>query len=512
MKATEQRKVRPVGRPDRARRRPGRPGRGAQRPPPRGRPDSGRWSRSAGCSPHWPSRTIPAPGSAARRSTAWRGSAIARAARRSSGSPGPEAPAAAQPWAIAALATLDPKAGARRAADWLAESPAAGRDEEAVEAVVGRLAQVQAGPAALVAALAGKTLPKDVAKVAIRASRSTGREYPALIEALGRAASLQEPPGPLTPEQTAALAARALRQGDPARGEAVFRRKETLCLKCHAIAGAGGQVGPSLESVGASAPADYLVDSLLQPNKAVKEGYHAITVGLNDGRVVTGIKLRQTDTALVLRDADDREVSLPLAAIDEQKPAGSLMPAGLVEAMTESELLDLVRFLSELGKIGPYAVSKEQVMRRWQVLEMNPEAVQALRRTSLDAAIVEPSLAWSPAYSTVAGVLPLDAIPRVARRHEPVLRPARGGGRPRAGRRLDRRRDQAVLQWRGGALALGRWGTRAGAGAGGGETHARAGRPHRDGGGRSCEEARGGAGDARGGSGVAGRAQVVLGK
>ena len=324
---------------------------------------------------------------------------------------GPKAPATAQPWAIAALATLDPRAGARRAAEWLAESPAGGRDEEAVTAVVGRLAQVQAAPAALVAALAGKTLAKDVAKVAIRASRSAGREYPALIEALGRAASLQEPPGPLTPEQTAALAARALRQGDPARGEAVFRRKETLCLKCHAIAGAGGQVGPSLESVGASAPADYLVDSLLEPGKAVKENYHALTVGLDDGRVVTGIKLRQTDTALVLRDADDREAALPLSAIEEQKPAGSLMPVGLVETMTESELLDLVRFLSELGKIGPYAVSKEQVMRRWQVLEMNPEAINALRRTSLDAAIVEPSLVWTPAYSTVAGLLPLEAIP-----------------------------------------------------------------------------------------------------
>ena len=247
--------------------------------------------------------------------------------------------------------------------------------------------------------------------MAIRASRSTGREYPSLIEALGRSASLQEPPGPLTPEQTAALAARALRQGDPERGEAVFRRKETLCLKCHAVAGAGGQVGPGLESVGASAPADYLVDSLLQPNKAVKEGYHAITVALDDGRVVTGIKLRQTDTALVLRDADDREAALPLSAIDEQKPAGSLMPAGLVETMTETELLDLVRFLSELGKIGPYAVQKARVMRRWQVLEMNPEAVQSWRRTSLDATILEPSLTWTPAYSMVSGLLPLDAIP-----------------------------------------------------------------------------------------------------
>jgi hypothetical protein len=102
---------------------------------------------------------------------------------------------------------------------------------------------------------------------------------------------------------------------------------------------------------------------------------------------------------------------LPLARIDEQKPAGSLMPAGFVETMTESELLDLVRFLSELGKIGPYAVPKERLMRRWQVLEMNAEAIQALRRTSLDATIAEPGLTWSPAYSMVSGLLPLEAMP-----------------------------------------------------------------------------------------------------
>src|SRR5262249_5704539 len=144
--------------------------------------------------------------------------------------------------------------------------------------------QFQGGPPALVVALAGKSLPKDVAKVAIRAARSTGREHPVLIEALGRAAGLHEPARALTPEQTAALAARALSQGDPQQGEAVFRRKESLCLKCHSIAGAGGQVGPGLESIGASAPADYLVDSLLQPGKGIKEGYHAITVALDDGR------------------------------------------------------------------------------------------------------------------------------------------------------------------------------------------------------------------------------------
>ena len=96
----------------------------------------------------------------------------------------------------------------------------------------------------------------------------------------------------------------------------------------------GGQVGPGLESVGASAPVDYLVDSLLQPGKAIKENYHAVVVATSDGRIATGIKVRQSDTELVLRDADDRELVLPLDAIEEQKPGGSLMPAGLTDTLT----------------------------------------------------------------------------------------------------------------------------------------------------------------------------------
>ena len=131
--------------------------------------------------------------------------------------------------------------------------------------------------------------------------------------------------------------------------------------------------------------------------------------------------------------------------IEEQKPAGSLMPAGLVETMTESELLDLVRFLSELGKIGPYAVSKAQVLRRWQVLEMSPEAIQALRRTSLDAAIVDPSLTWSPGVQHGWGHVASGGDPGVAGRHQRVLRPARRRGRPWSGRRLDGRAGQAII-------------------------------------------------------------------
>ncbi len=205
----------------------------------------------------------------------------------------------------------------------------------------------------------------------------------------------------------AALLADVTRAGDPARGERVFRRPDLTCLNCHAIAGAGGQVGPSLESIGASAQPDYLVDSILQPNKQVKENYHAITVATDDGRISTGIKVRQTDSELVLRDAEDREVAIPLARVDDQKTAGSIMPAGLADAMTRAELVDLVRFLSVLGKAGPYAVGTSRACRRWQVLQPSQEARAALAKRGVEDVLGDDrGLIWRPAYATVAGFLP----------------------------------------------------------------------------------------------------------
>jgi len=323
---------------------------------------------------------------------------------------GDDAPARTQSAALAALVSLDAKAGATKAVAWLADP----KHADGAAEVVSRFMQLKNGPVVLAEALANKSLPADTAKLAARAARATGREDPKLIDALNKAGGLSGTPAPPTPEQVAQLVADAAKQGDAARGEAIFRRKDLNCLKCHAVAGAGGQVGPSLESVGASAPADYLVDSLLQPNKAVKENYHSMVVATNDGRIINGIKIRQTGSELVLRDAEDREVSIPRDTIEEQKTGGSLMPAGLADTLTRNELVDLVRFLSELGKIGPYSVGKARVVRRWRVLEPTAEAARILGSSSPSpSAFQDAKLTWEPAYSQVSGVLPLEAVPAV---------------------------------------------------------------------------------------------------
>jgi putative heme-binding domain-containing protein len=314
--------------------------------------------------------------------------------------------------ALVALLGIDPKAAARRVVPILA---AVRKDEEAADLYEAFL-QRKDGAALLTEALRGQKLPADVAKVGVRLVRISGRPAPGLVEELTRAGNLSALTRTLTPKQMEQMVADVARLGNPARGEVVFRRKDQLCLQCHAIGGAGGLVGPDLGSIGASAPVDYLVESLLLPNKAVKENYHSLLVSTSTGRQYTGIKVRQTKTELVLRTAEDKEVAIPIKDIEEQMPGGSLMPEGLTDALTRSELLDLVRFLSELGKVGPYAVGKARLVRRWQTLEATPENAQLLAREGIGAAAKRKaaSLAWGPAYSTVAGLLSPGDLPAIA--------------------------------------------------------------------------------------------------
>ena len=324
---------------------------------------------------------------------------------------GDQYPHAVQAMAVAALAAVDPRAAAQSAVQVMRNEPG----EEAINRIFTAFLAQKSGPEALQQGLAGERLPADVAKLGLRLVRSTGQAHEQLVEALKTAGNITSGPVQLSPEEMKAMVEAVMAQGDPARGEAIFRRKDQLCFKCHAIGGAGGRVGPDLVSLGASAQVDYLIDSLLNPNKAVKENYHSLVVATDEGRIYTGIKVRQTDRELILRDAEDRDIAIPLASIEQQAPGGSLMPAGLSDNLTRGELIDLVRFLSELGKVdSQYAISQARYARRFHVVEPTPEAIYLLRRTSFQSLTGNhPEVQWVPRYATVAGELPLGDIPTV---------------------------------------------------------------------------------------------------
>ncbi len=194
----------------------------------------------------------------------------------------------------------------------------------------------------------------------------------------------------------------------------IYRRQELNCIQCHAVSGAGGNVGPDLSGIGVNSPTEYLLDSILLPSATIKEAYLTRQVLTGDGVVVRGVQIDRDDQRLILRDENGREVVIPIDDIEQESEGKSLMPEGLHQLLTQAELVDLVAFLGALGKPGEFAVHSRPTINRWDALVEIPSGIRWGELTDPQFAGQFESLpdaAWQGVYSLVDGSIPADAIP-----------------------------------------------------------------------------------------------------
>jgi putative heme-binding domain-containing protein len=220
----------------------------------------------------------------------------------------------------------------------------------------------------LAALLPASGIPAAAARTGMRVAREGGRSDMELVLTLAKGAGLSADTQAFTDQLIREMSTRAAASGNPHRGELVYRRSDLACITCHAIGGAGGRVGPDMTSIGASAQPDYLVESLLMPNAKIKEGYHGVVVETKDGQTLSGTVVRESANELVLRGTANQEIVLAKSNLESRNQASaSLMPAGLLDSLNEAEQLDLVAFLSQLGKPGEFDASKGGVARKWRL-------------------------------------------------------------------------------------------------------------------------------------------------
>ncbi len=292
---------------------------------------------------------------------------------------------------VAGLVNVDVQEAAGSAADLF--QAAAGTDDP--RPVLDAFLQKQGATDVLAAALESREIPEDVAKLALRYMYSVGRSDGSLSNVLGRFAGFASDPQPPTPEEVVVIAEEMVAMGDPVRGEQVFRRADLSCIKCHSVSKAGGQVGPDLSAIGSSSPVDYIIHSVLNPDRDVKEAFISLTVATIDGEILQGILVDRTDDRLTLRDANGNEIVIPADDIDEEVEGKSLMPKGLVKFMTRQELLDLLAFLTSLGKPGEFAIRETQRMQRWRVLRSaDSEVLDDVPNVTTFEALVLESANW----------------------------------------------------------------------------------------------------------------------
>lgn len=141
----------------------------------------------------------------------------------------------------------------------------------------------------------------------------------------------------------------ALLGGDAAEGRSVFFGSKTGCAVCHRVREFGGSLGPDLSSIGEVRSRKDLLEAVVFPSASFARGYEPTLVTLRNGETEAGLLLRESETGVELRRADQSAVKIPRAEIQSIGLGGvSLMPQGLEGVMTLGELRSLLAFLESL--------------------------------------------------------------------------------------------------------------------------------------------------------------------
>jgi putative heme-binding domain-containing protein len=181
---------------------------------------------------------------------------------------------------------------------------------------------------------------KEQQLIAKRVAGEAAQEWDRLSRLIGQRAATQR-------EQIDAFAG-LLTGGDVERGRRWFTEK-VGCAACHRVGGQGGLIGPDLTKIGAIRSGRDLIESIVLPSATFAQGYESFTVTLRDGQELTGIRVRQPDDSFVLRDAGGGETRLDPGQVQSvERLQSSLMPEGLLDALTRGETRDLLSYLQSL--------------------------------------------------------------------------------------------------------------------------------------------------------------------
>jgi putative heme-binding domain-containing protein len=150
-------------------------------------------------------------------------------------------------------------------------------------------------------------------------------------------------------------------------GRALFT--ELSCIQCHRVGESeGGAVGPNLievreKLVKGELNREGILKSLVEPSSEIAEKFRTWIVQDIEGRVYTGVIAERTDDSirLLANPLDNGEpVTIATDDIEEEiESKVSLMPAGLLNTCSKSEILDLLMFVESGGDPDHPAWSKQ---------------------------------------------------------------------------------------------------------------------------------------------------------
>ena len=132
-----------------------------------------------------------------------------------------------------------------------------------------------------------------------------------------------------------------LAKADRSAGRLLFQK---TCSTCHSLFGTGGQLGPDLTGAQRS-NLIYLLENIVDPSAQVAEKYQMAIMALIDGRVLSGVIVRETEEVLAVQTPTE-VVTVVKSDIDAMRNTKlSMMPERQLDVLDPIQVRDLLGYL-----------------------------------------------------------------------------------------------------------------------------------------------------------------------
>jgi putative heme-binding domain-containing protein len=133
--------------------------------------------------------------------------------------------------------------------------------------------------------------------------------------------------------------------GNVANGAQLFAKQ---CQNCHRVAGKGGRIGPDLSRVGMARTRGALVREIRTPHEWIPPSFETVTIVTKDGQKIRGVKKNEDAFSIQVMDMRERIQGYLRSDVQVINDTNSLMPAFDTNRLSDSDLNDLVGYLTTL--------------------------------------------------------------------------------------------------------------------------------------------------------------------
>jgi putative heme-binding domain-containing protein len=129
--------------------------------------------------------------------------------------------------------------------------------------------------------------------------------------------------------------------GDATRGKNAAAR----CQTCHAVGGAGAELGPGLDGWGRGKSADVIATAMVRPNAEIAYGYEGAELRTKDGLTIQGVLIKEGDPLMIRSMGGITQIIPANRVATRRRMKESLMMSAAQQGLTAQDVADLVAFL-----------------------------------------------------------------------------------------------------------------------------------------------------------------------